>query len=218
MLLKEEIEEKVRNGRHLTNIDLKEANLCGANLQGAVLIGADLQGANLVEANLRRAYLQKANLTKAELMQANLQEANFTHAHFFRANLCGANLYDANFTKANLYEADLTAANFMRANFTDANLTYTDLPAPSMVLLANWVYLSAETRIALMRLDASAHPEGEEAFNRWADGGDCPYEDCRTHRVVNFMEDKNLWSPGPPPTLWEAMCMILDEKCPGWND
>jgi hypothetical protein len=87
-----------------------------------------------------------------------------------------------------------------------------------MILLADWGNLSNKTTIALMRLDASAHPEGKEAFNKWVAGGDCPYMNCQVRRAANFVEAKKLWSPGPPPTLWEAMCMVLNEKCPGWND
>ena len=69
-----------------------------------------------------------------------------------------------------------------------------------------------------MRLDASAHPD-PSAFQRWADGGGCPYgPDGRVQRVCNFTEERDLWVAGPAPTVWEAMSAILDEKCPGWRD
>ena len=90
------------------------------------------------------------------------------------------------------------------------------MPSPTMMLLAGWGPLTDISTLELMRLDASAHPD-KEAFCRWAAGGPCPYIDVKIQRVVNFQEIKELWSPGPPPTIWEAMKMILDEKCPGWD-
>ena len=53
-------------------LDLRGANLGGADLGGADLDGADLRGANLDGADLRRAYLGGANLRGAFLGGADL--------------------------------------------------------------------------------------------------------------------------------------------------
>jgi uncharacterized protein YjbI with pentapeptide repeats len=147
----------------------------------------------------------------------NLAYTNLREANMLGAVLTGTNIYCTDLYGANLKYAILINANLYGTNLIKAKLYKTQLPPPSMVLLAYWGELSDETTLALMRLDASAHPEGEKIFNKWADGDGCPYENCQIGRVANFTEQVRLWSPGPPPTLWEAMCMVLDEKCPGWN-
>jgi Pentapeptide repeats (8 copies) len=62
-------------------------NLRWANLSGADLYGTSLSGANLGKANLSGANLGKANLSGANLGKANLNGANLNGA-----NLSGANL------------------------------------------------------------------------------------------------------------------------------
>ena len=144
--------------------------------------------------------------------RANLESANLEFANLRFANLASANLRFANLRSANLRFANLRFANLESANLRSANL-----PAPTMILLANWGLLLAFSTIELMRLDASAHPD-KGAFCGWAEGGPCPYNNVKVQRIVNFDEKKELWSPGPPPTIWDAMKMILDEKCPGWDE
>jgi hypothetical protein len=140
-----------------------------------------------------------------EFPGADIKEA-LENAARSKANLDGANLDGANLDGANLVRANLDGANLVRAN----------LPSPGVVLLACWGDLSDATTLALMRLDASAHPD-PFAFDRWAAGGVCPYTGVRVERAARFQERRHLWIPGPPPTLWEALCMVLDEKCPGWR-
>src|SRR5215212_9637689 len=86
-----------------TSIDLREANLYGANLQDTNLYGANLQEANLYGANLQYDRLQYANLQEANLHGANLQ-----HADLYVANLHGANLQEANLQSADLHGAEVT--------------------------------------------------------------------------------------------------------------
>ncbi|EIC3975337.1 pentapeptide repeat-containing protein [Salmonella enterica subsp. enterica serovar Bovismorbificans] len=57
--------------------DLRDADLCGANLRGAYLRDADLCGANLRGANLCGAYLRDANLRGANLCDADLPDLTF---------------------------------------------------------------------------------------------------------------------------------------------
>ena len=177
---------------------------------------ADLHDADLLYAVLRDADLARSNLFGANLRYADLTEANLAGANLADAVLVGANLADANLTGANLIEANLS-----RAKLIGANLTGAYLPAPTMVLLARWGECSDKTTVALMRLDASAHPEGPKAFDRWVESGECPYDDCQVQRVVNFKESRKLWAEHGwrnPPSLWRCMAMVLDEHCPGWRN
>ena len=67
-------------GANLRDADLRDANLCGANLRGANLCDADLRGADLRGANLRGANLRDANLCGADLRDANLCDADLRGA------------------------------------------------------------------------------------------------------------------------------------------
>ena len=122
-----------RDGKDMSDCDLRwaslssenltDANLTGANLAGAYLKGAYLTGANLSDANLKGATLIVTKLTGATLTGANLIGANLSGA-----TLTGANLESANLESANLESATLTGANLKYANLTgttlwDANLT-----------------------------------------------------------------------------------------------
>jgi hypothetical protein len=177
-------------------------------LSGGRKTKPDLEGANLEGANLREADLRWANLRGANLGRANLREADLGRADLRWANLRGANLRGANLREANLGRANLEGADLRGAN----------LPSPSIVLLASWHSLSDTTILALMRLDCSCLPDGQKKFDEWVLTGKCPFDETRTQRAALFVENVKLWSPGPPPTLWKAMKMVLDEKCPGWDE
>lgn len=79
------LEELVKLGAPLNNIDLTEANLSGA----------DLSGAHLNDADLRHANLNGAYLNDADLRHAHLNDANLRGAHLNGAILSGAYLNDA---------------------------------------------------------------------------------------------------------------------------
>ncbi len=66
-------------------LDLRCADLAGANLDGADLCGAVLQGATLAGASLRRA-----SLVNADLRDTLLRRTDFTDADLRGANLSGA--------------------------------------------------------------------------------------------------------------------------------
>ena len=91
-----------------------------------------------------------------------------------------------------------------------ANLYGADL-SPTMVLLAIWGELSEQLTADLMLFDASAHPD-QAAFQRWADGGPCPYEGIKVQRAANFKESKKLWGTGKPDTIYNLMVRVLKEK------
>jgi uncharacterized protein YjbI with pentapeptide repeats len=100
----------------LRNADLREADLTQATLRGA-----DLSGADLREANLREADLSGANLHEADLRQAYPRGANFSGAHLRRANLDEADLSGADLSGADLHRADLHGADLSGANLREAN-------------------------------------------------------------------------------------------------
>jgi hypothetical protein len=131
-----------------------------------------------------------------------------------RANLQGANLKGADLKGANLKGADLPEANMRWANLQGANLrmaTYSVM----QVFDADWCELSDELTLELMRLDASAIPNGEALMGKWADGGECPLDASGKDRVVRFREKQEIWTPGPSKPLWTLWEMIAEE-CGVW--
>lgn len=82
----------------LSNIDLHNANLIGANFAftnftGTNLAFTQLGGANFVGANLTEAIFRRCNLSDADLTQANLVKADLTEAILIETLL-----KDTNFT------------------------------------------------------------------------------------------------------------------------
>ena len=131
-LIKDCVEDAIKNEISLRRADLREANLLDANLRKADLRGADLYKANLRAADLRGADLREADLRGAdlygaELYGAELREADLRGAYLFRADLRAANLFhvnlrDADLRAANLFHADLREAELFRAELYGANL------------------------------------------------------------------------------------------------
>ncbi|EJR9261299.1 pentapeptide repeat-containing protein [Salmonella enterica] len=111
--------------------NLRDANLCGANLRDANLRDANLCGANLRDADLRGANLCGANLRDANLCGANLRDADLCGADLRGANLCGANLCGAN-----LRDADLRGANL-------PDLTFVILGEKYFISITNGEYVRA---------------------------------------------------------------------------
>ena len=111
----ETVLDAIRRGADLRDADLCGADLRCANLCDADLCGADLRGSNLRCANLCDADLCDANLCGANLCDADLCDANLCGAYLRGANLRGANLCDADLRGANLYGADLRGANLRDA-------------------------------------------------------------------------------------------------------
>lgn len=91
---------------NLRYVDLRYANLSGADLRHTCLSHVDLRNANLQGANLRHAYLYKARLQNANLHGADLYYANLT-----RAMLQESDLSNADLSYADLWQGDLSGAN-----------------------------------------------------------------------------------------------------------
>ena len=158
----------------------------------ADLRGADLRGADLRDADLRRAYLRGADLRGAYLR--------------------GANLSNADLRSADLRSADLRSADLRSADLSNADLSGAYLPSPTMMLLASWGQCSDALTIDLMRYDASNHPDPSK-FDEWKNGGACPYADQHIQRAAQFVESRDLYSPGPAPSAYSLMVRLIEEKC-----
>ena len=144
--------------------------------------------------------------TLANLRGADLQGANLQGADLRGANLRGADLRDANLRGADLRDAKLRGANLRDA----------DLPSPTIILLSNWGEVSPELCADLMEWDAACHPD-RAAFDRWAAGGPCPYNDTKIQRAANFDQRKELWGKGTLHSPYDLMVRLLNEKTKGWQ-
>jgi len=84
-------------GSLLTDTNLEQADLWGADLNHAGMVGVDLHGASLAHANLQGAYLVGANLDGADLKYAHLEGAQGLTASQLRGaeNWCQA-YFDSN--------------------------------------------------------------------------------------------------------------------------
>jgi len=107
--------------------------LCRAKLDEADLRGINLRRANLVEATLNHAHLDYARFTGASLQRAQLRTACLRGAHMARTNLSRADLQHAILWNANLSYADLSSADLSFADLQDANLQRVNLSNANLV-------------------------------------------------------------------------------------
>lgn len=115
------------NGYYIgPNADLSDANLENLNLDGANLKDANLTRANLKNAILSNADLTDTNLFYADLTDADLSYANLTDANLFYADFLRSNLTGANLTRANLFYTDFISSNLNSANLKEAIINNTD--------------------------------------------------------------------------------------------
>ena len=101
---------------NLRNADLCCADLFRANLRNADLHGADLRNADLCNADLRNADLCGANLFRADLSGADLRNADLCCADLCCADLSNADLHGADLRGADLRNADLCGADLSGAS------------------------------------------------------------------------------------------------------
>jgi len=63
-----------------------------------------------------------------------------------------------------------------------------------------------------MRRDAQFHPE-PELFDKWANGGKCPYSNCAVEQAYHFDINKRIWKSGKPTMSdYELLLKIMKEK------
>ena len=97
---------------NLSNIDLVNVNLIGANfaftdLSGANLAFANLSGVNFVQANLTQANLHRATLVDADLSGACLSDARLTEVIFVETHLRDTDFMNAVMARTVLVNLDL---------------------------------------------------------------------------------------------------------------
>ena len=114
--------EKESQHLDLRNADIQGAQLFGADLNGAVLSGADLNRADLSRADLNGAELTAAYLGGARLIEAQLIKATLNGADLSRAALDGAQLSGAYLNGADLDGAALNGAHLDRTVLNGAHL------------------------------------------------------------------------------------------------
>jgi TIR domain/Pentapeptide repeats (8 copies) len=114
---------KVWNAWRRKNLGV-EIDLSNANLRDAILRGANLLLAAMRDANLSGAALVSVNLVDATLYGATLRGANLYDAILVNANLRGANLSGATLVNVNLRDA--TSGN---TDLSEATLAYTTFVA-----------------------------------------------------------------------------------------
>ena len=111
----------------MNRTNLIRATLNQANLSGASLSGANLSSTQLIGVNLSDAVLANASLTGADLGEANLSQANLYAARLVRVSALGIQLQLANLTASDWQGADLSGADLSRANLRNADFSTTRL-------------------------------------------------------------------------------------------
>ncbi len=86
----------------LSQVYLRESDLYKVNLREANLIGADLRRADLSEANLREANLVGADLSNANLSNTDLRNAKLNNVYLSKAIFCESDLRGSNLSLANI--------------------------------------------------------------------------------------------------------------------
>jgi len=110
-------------GANLAGADLTKANLAGVTLDDANLSGATLTNATLVSADLSRTNLSGATGRDADFSEAVLQRADLKKSEFIRAKFKAVNLQFADATGAHLAGSDFRGALLTGSKFADADLT-----------------------------------------------------------------------------------------------
>jgi uncharacterized protein YjbI with pentapeptide repeats len=98
------------SGANLSQTDLSEAELNNAILDGANLAEANLYGSRLARASFRGVTLDGTNLSKADLFGASLRAASLRKAHVWGANLIKADLEGAHLEGADFFESIMNEA------------------------------------------------------------------------------------------------------------
>jgi len=114
-------------GAYLRWTRLREANLCMTDLRDADLSEADLGGGDLRRTNLSNANLNGAGLREADLRWANLPDADLSEPEPLTAKIVTADLSEADLREANLINANLSGARLVEANLRGADLRWAKL-------------------------------------------------------------------------------------------
>lgn len=148
-------------------VDLRRANLAGADLTARTLSGAILRGADLTGSRLEGVDLSGADLTGAILTEANLEGAS----------LRGARLNEAILTDTILHECDMRGASLVGAQLSDARMYGADLSGADLSQIRadggkSWdgtKFMNAKMRGTKLRYAKFRHVDFDGADMRRAD-------------------------------------------------
>ncbi|MBF2065232.1 MAG: pentapeptide repeat-containing protein [Calothrix sp. C42_A2020_038] len=116
------IQRYARGEKNFINVNLRCANLSGADLSET-----DFSWAKLSLANFSRANLSKTNLTGADASETDFNQANLINSHLVRTNFQLANLQNVCLRGAYLSHVSLDGANLTGADLRGAKIHYTNM-------------------------------------------------------------------------------------------
>jgi hypothetical protein len=99
------LREKDLHSSSFKDVDLSEADLCGANLRSVSIADSDLSGANLTDVDLDSSSHSKsdysgANFTGVSLRQSTISKSSFAGVNLTRADLTGSTFDEVDFSGA----------------------------------------------------------------------------------------------------------------------
>lgn len=103
-------------------LDLRGADLSGADMQGLNFSRADLRRATLIYADLIEANLSGGFLNQANLYRAVLDGADLSGTHLERARLARCQARQAVFTRAHLLACDFSRSSLQLADFSEVRV------------------------------------------------------------------------------------------------
>ena len=108
----------MNNEKHCISYSKQQtgANLSNADLTNVILKGADLFNVNLDGANLTNVDFSEAYLTNVDLSGMNLSNAKFIKSKLYKTDLRGTDLTNSDFSGAYMNEVSLTNSNLKNAN------------------------------------------------------------------------------------------------------
>lgn len=107
---------------NLTNCQMRECLLIGANFRESQLMDTDLSFSAIHEADFSNSQLQGANLQQVQGASGLLDRQKWASPGYLPLRFTNANLEGANFELANLRGASFIGANVRNTNFAGANL------------------------------------------------------------------------------------------------
>ena len=145
----ERFKKLVKKKVFLCNIELKYADLQGANLPSAFLVNSEFLLANLQRANFKNAFLYGAKLNEANLKGANFEDAYLYRAKLKEANLQGANLKNAkldgmNISKTIFYGPECLLDKTHNATCNEEKLVFANLAGATGIKSMVYDYYSHE--------------------------------------------------------------------------
>lgn len=114
--VKKGLEMAVEAGIPLPKINLRHANLMGAQIDHAIMPqacfwGANLNGANMSEGTFEGSDFRTANLVDTCLAESSLEGSDFSGAYFSRAIIREAVLSNTRFSCPSIFSIDLAEAS-----------------------------------------------------------------------------------------------------------